>query len=313
VLQYLPYLKSHGVDGVVSLYPRSLKENTQFFRNLPQYDIVFLQRKRFNQPRLRWLRKRAKRIVYDFDDSVMYRNSKAKDPVSQTRRKRFIQMIKASDFVIAGNKFLREQVVPIHPDVEVIPTSIDQERYQMKDYSASKERVTIGWIGDHGSIHYLEKMGPILDRIGERYARCELKIVCDIFFDCKKIFVIKKQWRLDEEVEDLQSFDIGLMPLADDPWSWGKCGLKIVQYQGVGLPVVCTPVGVNRDLVEDGVTGFWAKTPVEWEEKISVLIEDALMRKKLGQEGRKRVLKEYTVQSSAPRLFSVLNRVMEEK
>ena len=313
VLQYIPYLKSHGVDTTVSLYPRSLKENTQFFSDLPQYDIVFLQRKRFNQPRLRWLRKRAKRIIYDFDDSVMYRNSKAKDPVSQTRKRRFIQMIKASDFVIAGNRFLRDQVLPINPDVEVIPTSIDQERYQTKDYSVPKDRVTIGWIGDHGSIHYLEKMRPIFDRIGERYSHCELKIVCDIFFDCKKIHVIKKQWKLDEEVGDLQSFDIGLMPLADDPWSWGKCGLKIVQYQGVGLPVVCTPVGVNRDLVEDGVTGFWAKTPEEWEEKISVLIEDALLREKLGKRGEKGFSKGIRYNPVLLVSFLFLTRVMEKK
>ena len=313
VLQYIPYLKSHGVETTVSLYPRSIKENIQFFSVLPQYDIVFLQRKRFSQPRLRWLRRRAKRIVYDFDDSVMYRNSKAKDPVSQTRKRRFTQMIKASDFVIAGNEFLRAQVLPVNPNVEVIPTSIDQEKYQAKDYSVPEDRVTIGWIGDHGSIHYLEKMRPIFDRIGERYSHCELKIVCDIFFDCEKIPVVKKQWKSDEEVEDLQSFDIGLMPLVDDPWSWGKCGLKIVQYQGVGLPVVCTPVGVNRDLVEDGVTGFWARTPVEWEEKLSVLIEDVLLREKLGKEGRKRVLGEYTVQSCAPRLLSLFERVIEKK
>jgi glycosyltransferase involved in cell wall biosynthesis len=297
----------------VRLYPKSLKENIQFFRDLPRYDIVFLQRKRFNQPRLRWLRRRAKRIVYDFDDSVMYRNSKAKDPVSQTRKKRFTQMIKTSDFVIAGNEFLRTQVLPVNPNVEVIPTSIDQERYLPKDYSVPKTRVTIGWIGDHGSIHYLEKMRPVFDRIGERYSHCELKIVCDIFFDCERIHVVKKQWKSDEEVEDLQSFDIGLMPLVDDPWSWGKCGLKIVQYQGVGLPVVCTPVGVNRDLVEDGVTGFWARTPVEWEEKLSILVEDALLREKLGKEGRKRVLEEFTVQSCAPRLLSIFERVMEKK
>jgi glycosyltransferase involved in cell wall biosynthesis len=313
VLQYIPYLKSHGVETTVSLYPRSLKENIQFFRSVPQFDIVFLQRKRFNQPRLRWLRRRAKRMVYDFDDSVMYRNSKAKDPVSQTRKRRFTQMIKASDFVIAGNEFLRTQVLPVNPNAEVIPTSIDQERYQAKDYSAPKDRVTLGWIGDHGSIHYLEKMRPIFDRMRERYPHCELKIVCDIFFDCEKIPVVKKQWKSDEEVEDLQSFDIGLMPLVDDPWSWGKCGLKIVQYQGVGLPVVCTPVGVNRDLVEDGVTGFWAKTPEEWEKKLSVLIEDAPLREKLGREGRKSVLEKYTVQSCAPRLVSIFKKVMEKK
>jgi len=313
VLQYIPFLESKGADTTVSLYPRSFKENIQFFKTLPQYDIVFLQRKRFNQPRLGLLRKRAKRIVYDFDDSVMYRNSKAKDPFSSTRRRRFIQMIKNSDFVIAGNDFLMKEVLPLNPNVEVIPSAIDQDRYEIKTYPVQQERVSLGWIGDHGSIHYLEKMRPIFERIGERYSHVDLKIVCDTFFDCDGIKVIKKNWSSEEEVADLQSFDIGVMPLMDDPWSWGKCGLKIIQYQGVGVPVVCTPVGVNRDLVEDGANGFYAMTPAEWEEKLSLLIENPQLREQMGREGRKRVLEKYTYQACAPRLFSILDRVAKEK
>ena len=313
VLQYIPFLRSKGVDTTVSLYPRSLKENIQFFKTLPQYDILFLQRKRFNQPRLGLLRKRAKRIVYDFDDSVMYRNSKAKDPVSFTRRRRFIQMIRNSDFVIAGNDFLMKEVLPFNPKVEVIPSAIDQERYELKTYPVRQGRVILGWIGDHGSIHYLEKMRPIFGRIGERYSHVDLKIVCDTFFACDRIKVIKKNWSSEGEVADLQSFDIGVMPLMDDPWSWGKCGLKIIQYQGVGVPVVCTPVGVNRDLVEDGVNGFYATTPGEWEEKLSLLIENSELRERMGREGRKRVLEMFTYQACAPRLFSILDRVAKEK
>lgn len=313
VLQYLPYLESMGVKATVSTYPRTLKANIQFFKNLSQYDIVFLQRKRFNQPRLGLLRRRAKRIVYDFDDAVMYRNSKAKDPISLTRRRRFAQMIRASDFVIAGNKFLRGEVLPFNSNVEVIPSPIDHKRYSPKDYTILKERVTIGWIGDHGSIHYLENMRPIFERLGRQYSHVELKIVCDTFFDCEHMKVIKKYWSSEEEVSDLQSFDIGLMPLIDDPWSWGKCGLKILQYQGVGVPVVCTPVGINRDLVEDGANGLYAMTSEEWEEEISVLIEDSKLRERMGKNGRKRVLEEYTVQSCAPHLFSILKRVMEKK
>jgi len=312
VLQYLPYLESQGVEATVSLYPSNLRDNFRFFNDLSQYDIVFLQRKRFNQPRLALLRKRGKRIIYDFDDSVMYRNSKAKDPVSQTRRRRFVQMIKASDFVIAGNEFLKKEVLPFNSEVEVIPSPIDQERYPLKDYPIKKEGVTIGWIGDHGSIHYLEKMRPIFERIGQRYPQAELKIVCDIFFDCKQINVVKKTWSLEEEVADLQSFDIGVMPLMDDPWSWGKCGLKILQYQGVGVPVVCTPVGINRDLVEDGTNGFWASTPEAWAEKLSLLIKDPLLREKMGREGRRRVLEHYTIQVCAPRLFSILERLVKQ-
>jgi len=312
VLQYIPYLESKGVETKVSLYPRTLKENFQFFNELSQYDIVFLQRKRFNQPRLGLLRRRAKRILYDFDDSVMYRNSKAKDPISSTRRRRFVQMVKNSDFIIAGNEFLRSQVLPFNQNVEVIPTAINQERYDLRTYSVQQERVTLGWIGDHGSIHYLEKMRPIFDRISAKYPHVELKIVSDTFFDCDRMKVIKKKWSSEEEVADLQGLDIGLMPLVDDPWSWGKCGLKIIQYQGVGVPVVCTPVGINKDLVEDGTNGFWAMTANEWEEKLSLLIENPGLREQMGREGRRRVLEKYTHQACAPRLFSILTRMMEK-
>jgi glycosyltransferase involved in cell wall biosynthesis len=304
-------LESRGVEAEVRLYPRTLKENFRFFKELSQYDIVFLQRKRFSQPRLALLRKKAKRIVYDFDDSVMYRNSKAKDPLSSTRRRRFIQMAKNSDFVIAGNEFLKSQVLPLNQNVDVIPTAIIGERYQLKTYPAQPGRVVLGWIGDHGSIHYLEKMKPIFERIGERYPQVELKIVCDTFFDCDRMKVIKKNWSSEEEVADLQGFDVGLMPLVDDPWSWGKCGLKIIQYQGVGVPVVCTPVGINKDLVEDGANGFWAKTPREWEEKLSLLIKNPKLREQMGREGRRRVLKNYTNEVCAPRLFSILTRMVE--
>ena len=312
VLQYIPYLESRGVETKVSLYPRTLKENFQFFNDLSQYDIVFLQRKRFNQPRLGMLRKMAKRVVYDFDDAVMYRNSKAEDPLSSTRRRRFVQMVKNSDFVIAGNEFLKGEVLPFNQNVEVIPTAIDRGRYQLKTYPVQQERVTLGWIGDHGSIHYLEEMKSIFEKIGTKYPYVDLKIVCDTFFDCHRIKVVKKQWSAEDEVADLQGFDIGLMPLVDDPWSWGKCGLKIIQYQGVGVPVVCTPVGVNQDLVEDGANGFYAKTPAEWEQKLSFLIENPQLREQMGREGRRRVLEKYTFQACAPRLFSILDHVVKE-
>lgn len=311
VLQYIPYLESKGVEPTVRLYPRTFQENIQFFKNLLQYDLLFLQRKRFNQPRLGLLRRMAKKIIYDFDDAVMYRNSKAKESVSPTRRRRFIQMIKNSDFVIAGNEFLKKEVFPFNPNVEVIPTAIDEERYSLKTYLPQQERVILGWIGDHGSIHYLEKMKPIFEKIGGKYPHTALKIVCDTFFDCDQMEVIKKPWKFEEEVADLQEFDIGLMPLVDDPWSWGKCGLKIIQYQGVGVPVICTPVGINRDLVEDRVSGYYARTPEEWERTLSLLIESPSLREKMGQEGRKRVLKNYTYQSCAPRLYSILGRVAE--
>lgn len=312
VLQYIPYLKEHGVQVTVSHYPRNPVEMMRFLGNLPKYDCLFLQRKRFSGALLSLVRKRAKKIIYDFDDSVMYRNSKAKCPHSRTRMKRFADMVRVSDFIIAGNRFLMGETLPYNDKVDVIPTAIDANRYIPKDYGIKKDKVALGWIGDHGSIHYMQKMKPIFETIGRRYPRTELSIVCDIFIDCRDIAVVKKVWSHETEIADLRDMDIGLMPLMNDLWSEGKCGLKILQYFGVGLPAVCTPVGVNKDVVKDNVTGFYANNPDEWVEKLSILIENPDLRRKMGEAGREIVMNGYTIQSCAPRLLQIIQKTVEQ-
>ncbi|RLB07549.1 MAG: hypothetical protein DRG50_02475 [Deltaproteobacteria bacterium] len=311
VLQYLPYLEKRGVQTHVSTYPKGIVEYGRLLKRVKDHNVIFLQRKRFNPPFLQLLRCRARGIVYDFDDAVMYRNSTAPSPYSRTRQRRFARIARASDHVIAGNNFLRDQAARFTDRVTVIPTPIDRKRYCLKDYNEKKERVTIGWIGDHGSIHYLAEMRPIFEELGQRYRNLELKIICDTFFDCDHISVVKKLWNQEDEVDDLRSLDIGVMPLRNDPWSWGKCGLKILQYYGVGVPVVCTPVGVNRDVVQDGVNGFWAMTHEEWIEKISLLIEDPLLRREMGTRGRELVQRSFSVQACAPKLYKILEEVAQ--
>lgn len=104
----------------------------------------------------------------------------------------------------------------------------------------------------------------------------------------------------------MHSFDIGLMPLTDDPWSRGKCGLKLLQYMAVGVPAVCSPVGVNADIVVEGINGFFANNDREWLEKLSVLILDRNLRLKLGQEARKTVLSRYSTTASGKKLLVLL-------
>jgi glycosyltransferase involved in cell wall biosynthesis len=312
VLQYLPYLRDNGIVAEVTAYPTTVWEARAFFKALPQHDIVFLQRRRLTGWKLWLLRRQAKRIVYDFDDAVMYRDSTARNPLSTTRMKRFSGIVAASDVVIAGNEYLRRQALKQNARVEVIPSPIDIERYPLKSYETNEKEVVLGWIGDHGSIHYLEGMRPVLEALAAKYPHLRLKIVCDTFLECNGLKVIKKPWSRTDEIQDLQSFDIGLMPLTDDPWSWGKCGLKVIQYQGVGVPVVCTPVGVNQDLVEHQVTGLWARSEQEWIENLSIFIEDPALREKMGRKGRERVKRGYTTQQCRVKLRQVLESLVSE-
>jgi glycosyltransferase involved in cell wall biosynthesis len=304
ILQYIPFLQEHGVVCTVREFPRSPGEYISLSAILPKYDCVFVQRKRFHFPFLALFRRLAKRVVYDLDDAVMFKNTLARSPYSRTRERRFRNMARISDFIIAGNTFLQEQASRHNSRVMVIPTSIPAHRYCLKDYTKKKDRVTIGWIGDHGSIHYLERIKDVFEEIGRRFpGKVELKIVCDTFIDCSHISVRKVMWSQDTEVAELMDMDIGVMPLVDDPWSWGKCGLKILQYFGVGVPAVCTPVGVNRDVVIPGHNGYWAGSEQEWIETLSRLVLDASLRRMMGMNGRKTLDEEYTTEANAPKIF----------
>ena len=309
VLQYLPYLKEHGVQATVLPFQKGFFKKLKLFKSVNEYDILFIQRKRFPILWLKYIRKNARRIVYDFDDSVMYRNSKAANPESNTRVKMFKNMVNASDYVIAGNEYLQKNTTPFTHNVTIIPSPIDMSLYPLKKYSEKNDNITLGWIGATGSIHYLEKMKPVFEALGKKYEDLRLKIICNVFFDCDNITVEKKLWSEQEEVADIQNLDIGLMPLMDDPWSHGKCGLKILQCLATGVPVVCSPAGVNKEIVKNGVHGFWANTREEWIEKLEILINDPDRRERMGMEGRKRVIEHYSLEANAPRMLKIFQQL----
>jgi glycosyltransferase involved in cell wall biosynthesis len=130
--------------------------------------------------------------------------------------------------------------------------------------------------------------------------------VSNDFYDSPHLPIIKKPWKLEDENKDLISFDIGLMPLNDDLWSRGKCGLKIIQYLSVGVPVVCTPVGINSDIIKDGENGFWATNDQEWVDRLSTLILNQELRSQMGLEGIETVEREYSLAVTSEKFLQVL-------
>ena len=309
VLQYLPYLKKQGVNLSIHFYKRKWLDKLKFYNSLGEYDILYVHRKLFLPVEFWYIRRKAKKIIYDFDDALMYRSSGSKSPYSFSRRVRFAYMMKRVDFVIAGNQFLKSEVLAYHPNVEVIPTSIDLSRYSLKGDFHQGGPITIGWLGSSSTLKYLKSLLPTFEKLYQEYPYFQIKMVCDQFLESDHVPMINKRWALEEEESDLKSFDIGIMPLSNDLWSKGKCGLKILQYQSMGVPVVCTPVGINRDIVEDGVNGFWAKNEGEWEERLLKLIKEEGLRKEMGMKGRKTVEKVYSFEVNAPRILNVITKV----
>ncbi|MBA4416993.1 MAG: hypothetical protein C0392_03635 [Syntrophus sp. (in: bacteria)] len=302
VLQYLPFFKDSGIETEVFEFPQGVKGWAALFPVLKRADVIFVQRKRLPLYMLLLLRRMGKKIVYDFDDAVMFKNSLSEMPYSTRRQMSFKRQLRYTDLVIAGNEFLRSEAKKHHSRVRVLPTPVDRERYKEKSY-IRKDKVNIGWIGDHGSIHYMESYKDVWEELGRRHRNVTLTIICDTFIETRDIETRKVPWTYEKEIADLMDLDIGVMPLFDDLWSQGKCGFKIIQYLGVGVPVVCTPVGINRDVVEDGVNGLWAYTKDQWLEKLSILIEDHALRERMGRAGRTKIMDQYTTQACAPKLL----------
>jgi glycosyltransferase involved in cell wall biosynthesis len=308
VEQYFPFLRAHEIEPKWQPFSGTLKERLVSYQDLPSYDVVCIQRRLFSPFEFRHIRKRSKKILFDLDDAIMYRSSGSFLPYSYSRGFKFRQTVKGIDVITVGNEFLKDEVLKVdrRKEVALIPTCIDTGLYPKKKDISHSSNFILGWIGTKGNLKYLKGLEPVFERIGRKFSHVRLKIVSNDFYDPSSLSVIKKPWRLEDENEDLISFDVGLMPLDDDLWSRGKCGLKIIQYLSVGVPVVCTPVGINRDIVEDGQNGFWATSPDEWVNRLTMLIQDRGLRLEMGLQGVKTVERGYSLAVTSEKFLKVL-------
>jgi len=312
VEQYFPYLLVHQVEPKWQPHPGSWKEQFLIYQQLPFFDVVCIQRRLLSPFEFYWIRKKSSKILFDLDDAVMYRSSSSPRPHSLSRWLKFRWMVKGSDVVIVGNQFLKNEVLKVDREkkVFVIPTSFDTNLYPKKKKISERPEIILGWIGTKGNLKYLKKLEPVFETLHQRFPQVKLKIVSNDFYDSSHLPIVKKPWKLEDENEDLISFDIGLMPLNDDLWSRGKCGLKIVQYLSVGVPVVCTPVGINSDIVQDGENGFWATNHQEWVDRLSTLIQNQDLRYRMGLKGIETVEREYSLAVTSEKFLQVLQSLL---
>lgn len=307
-----PYLVAAGHTLELRPVPGGLFARASLFRGLRSADAVILQRKLLPGLQLGLLRRFAKKLLYDFDDSVWLRDSYSwKGTTSRQRFRRFSRTVRTADFVVAGNEFLAAQsrrLAP-HVPVEVVPTSVDPARYTPAGHER-REKLHLVWIGSSSTLQGLERIRPILEAVGLAVPGTRLKLICDRFIGFEHLAVDPVPWCAANEARDLASADVGITWIPDDDWSRGKCGLKVLQYQAAGLPVIANPVGVHPQFVEPGVTGVLANSPDDWIAGVRSLA-DPSVRAGRGRAGRERVEERYSVAACAKRWIDALQRIAE--
>ncbi len=283
-----------------------------------EFDIIFIHRealllgstyfeKRF--------RKSKAKLVYDFDDSIWLGDtSDANKKLSWLKYPgKIAKIISLSDMIFAGNKYLANYASYYNSNVKIVPTTIDTAEYKRNPDSRRKDgKVCIGWTGSITTIKHFEFAIPILTKLKEKYGdKLVIKVIGDKNYIHKELDIKGQGWSKENEIDELSSFDIGIMPLPDDEWTKGKCGLKGLQYMALEIPAIMSPVGVNSDIIQDGVNGFLANNETEWVDKISTLIEDEIRRNKMGLEARRTILENFSKDSEKGNYLRYFNELLK--
>lgn len=278
---HLHSLGNNGINCQVLKFPSGSWPRQRLLKKCAEFDAVFLHKKRMNPLDAMTLRRNAKRIIYDFDDAIMY-SDKTPDKPSRKRLISFKRTVKLSDLVIAGNKYLADHAQMFNKNVQLLPTGLNLREYHI-DHKKPDDKIRLVWIGSKTTLPYLYNIKDALEEVGTRFDNVILRIICDDFFDLQNMPVEKHRWSLETQAKDLMESDIGLAPLPDNNFTRGKCGFKILQYQSASLPAIASPVGVNAELIKHGNNGLLANNTSEWIECISQLVKDRQARKQMGQ------------------------------
>lgn len=284
-------------------------------RAASRFDLVLVQREAALVGPA-WTERLAKahqpRFVYDFDDAVYLRYvspanrylSFLKFP-SKTR-----SICRLASLILAGNSTLAEYGKRYARRVEVVPSTVSLKDYRPRPAGRFAGPPVIGWTGSHSSVQYLRLIEGALREVHRRRP-FRLVLVGASGFSLDGLDVVSRQWNPSTEVRDLWDFDVGVMPLPDEPWAQGKCGMKAIQYMGVGVPAVVSPVGANRTIVRHGVDGFTPRNEREWVEALSGLLENESLRRQMGESARASVEASYCAEAQAPRVCTFLRGLVD--
>lgn len=291
----------------------SYKKRKKDLAHLQEYDIVFVARESLMIGTTFFEKAVARSpdtsLILDIDDAVWLPNVSGNNATFGWVKgpRKLYRSLRYADLVIAGNSYLRAHAERFNSCVRVIPTTIDTDHHQNMR-SKADDKICIGWTGSHTTTPHFELAAPALKRVQEKYGhRVRFKVIGDPDYRNENLGIRGIAWEKEREIEELSDIDIGIMPLPDTEWAKGKCGLKALQYMALGIPPVVSPVGVNTEIVEDGKNGFLAWEEEAWVKSLEHLIENASLRKKLGEAARNTVLSSYSVEANKERYVEALN------
>jgi glycosyltransferase involved in cell wall biosynthesis len=247
-----------------------------------------------------------KPYIYDFDDAFFLKYQQGRlEVLRPILGKKFDKIITGAAAVTAGNSYLTCYAQEFNTNVNLLPTVVDTMRYRPETRPLNAQ-FTVGWVGSPSTAQYLAALVEPLAQLAKE-SPVRLVIVGGLAPTIPGVEVESIDWDEATEIDQINRFDVGVMPLTDDNWTRGKCAFKLIQYMACGVPVVASRVGANVDVVS-AQCGFLVDNAAGWLTAFKTLRNNKYLRKQMGAAARERIVKEYSLATNLP----VLTRVIEE-
>jgi glycosyltransferase involved in cell wall biosynthesis len=250
-------------------------------------------------------------FIVDYDDAIFHNYDLSENGLFRALMGGKIrEVMRLASAVFAGNEYLASYARGVNRNVQIFPTVVDLGRYrEVRRYGAGGS-FTLGWIGSPSTAQYLKTVAPALHRFTARPG-VRVVLVGAGKISLPGVSVESRPWSEEREIRDIMEFDVGIMPLTDDPWSRGKCGFKLIQYMACGVPAIASAVGVNAEIVRDGVSGLLAESEEDWERALDTLYENRHLLERMGRESRATVEERYSLELIAARFAQAIRETVE--
>lgn len=337
VHQYLPALEALGVQCTVQSFMdepmyrlsfspgRTLAKAVMTLRATARrlrvlggwrgYDLIYMQRELFpfGPPWVeRWLHRRGAALLFDYDDALFIKKPSRYNPIATLLRSpsKTLDIFRLVDCVVAGNDWLRDRAIAEGGQALTLEVAEDTQRIAMHAPHSNQRPVTVGWLGSKSTVKYLRLIEPVLQDLARAHPGLRFEIVGGGEFEMVGVPWVHTEWSLDAELQALQRFDIGLMPLPQEDWANGKSGGKARTYMAAGVVPVCQDIGYNRQLIRSGETGFLCTTATQWRDTLERLVADAALRQQVAAAARADVERRFSLAGQAAAMRAVFDQVL---
>jgi len=278
-------------------------------------DIIFIHREvtPVGPPVFEWLIAKVfnKTVVFDFDDAIWLPNTSESNKIAGWLKwhSKTESICRWAWKVSVGNSYLAHYAKQFNDRVVINPTTIETEQHHRitKKIKPNNDPIVIGWTGSHSTLPYLDMLWPALEQLAKD-EKFTFRVISNQPPLANYLWLEFIAWNKETEIDDLAAIDIGVMPLTDDKWSKGKCGFKALQYMALEISTVASPVGVNTDIIKDGINGLMATNTEEWVFALKKLIKSTALRTQLSEEGRRTVENTYSVKANTKNFLELFGK-----